>query len=645
MTLDSRTSVKVAVVLAFALALVGYWYALAGQWMPADESLVLDHPLVAGPRPKGPTTGLFYRPVRTLSLAVDHAIWETNPAGFHLSNVVYHAAAGVLVFGIGRALDLPPRVALLACALYVAHPAHTDAVAPVAGRREVLVAVFYLAAILGYLRRRRTGSGLATLAVCAASVLAIYTKEMAVTLPATGLALEIVLAGRFPRGRELRYLLGWAALSGVALVHALALGPGRAGVPRAVPSLATLVTIGRAFASYLALTLWPACLSADYSFAVFDTSARLAAPALATLALYVALMAYWRSARPLGALALATFALTLAPALSLTTGPEVFAEHTLHLPLAPAALLAAAAVAPALERHPRAVALAAALVIAALTVRTAVRNRDWHDGATLLAATIRDQPACARAHSNLGLVLENQGRPEAAEREYRIALAILPDDAMTLSNLGSLLMQHGAHAEARRVLAHVVELVPGYVEGLNNLGAVECELGDLGAAERHIREALTLAPDHVPALLNLGMALRRLGPTRAAEAERAYRQAIALDPENASAYNNLGALYLDLARAPEAVEAFGQAVKLQPSVARWQVNLARGLASMNRARDAEEALIRAASVEPAGTVQLECARLAFELKLPRLARHFLEKAGQKGVTDPELARRLKLGEP
>ena len=636
---------KVALALAFALALITGWHALAGQWLPGDEALVLEHPLVGGPPAKGLPPGLFYRPVRTASLALDHAIWESNPAGYHLSNLAYHAASGVLVYALARQLALEQRAALVACALWVVHPAHTDAVAPIAGRREVLVALFYLAALSAYLAWRAHRSPLAALGVLVASVLAAYTKEMAITVPAVAAAIELALAAPEDRARR-RFLVVWALVMGALIAHSTALGPGRASLPQRPLSAPLVATAARAFARYLYLAVWPVHLSSDYSYAAFPLSRSLTEPAalcgLTAALLYAALWAYWLKRRPAGALALSAFAIPLAPALALVATPEMLAEHTLHVPLVAFAIGSAGLAAPALERWPRRAALVAGLFIALYGARAHARYREWRDWPTLVAATVRDEPACARARSNLGLVLESAGRYAEAEREYRIALALEPDDAATLSNLGSLLMQRGAFAPARDALARAVLLQPGLVEAQNNLGAVLSELSDLAGAEAAFRRAIAQAPDHVAALQNLGMVLRRAGPARAAEAEQVYRRAIALDPENASAYNNLGALYLDSGRGPEAVTAFQRAVLLQPGLARGIVNLARALASTGQARAAEEALIRASSTgERVGTVQQECARLALDWKLPRLARAFLAKAEAAGNPDPELSARLK----
>src|SRR5687767_888109 len=94
-----------------------------------------------------------YRPLRTITYAVDYAIWGMRPVGFRLTNIALHAANGVLALLIARKLTGRARAAALIAALVlVLHPAQVESVAYISGRRDVLFSVFYLAAFLCYTR-------------------------------------------------------------------------------------------------------------------------------------------------------------------------------------------------------------------------------------------------------------------------------------------------------------------------------------------------------------------------------------------------------------------------------------------------------------------------------------------------------------
>jgi hypothetical protein len=87
-----------------------------------------------------------YRPVRSATYAIDFMIWGDRPFGFHLTNVLIHAANTVLAFLLIRRFAASTRTAFLAALMFAVHPIQTDAVSYVSGRRDILFALFYLAA-------------------------------------------------------------------------------------------------------------------------------------------------------------------------------------------------------------------------------------------------------------------------------------------------------------------------------------------------------------------------------------------------------------------------------------------------------------------------------------------------------------------
>lgn len=625
-----RALAKVAVVVAFLAAFLVHSGALACAFLPADEGLAHGHPLIARAGTLPP--GAFYRPVRTLSFALDRAVWERHPAGYHLTNVLLHGAVAVLALLSAVALGVPRGAALAGMALFVVHPVVTATVTPVAGRAELLATLLALLAFRAYLAWDATGEPRFAVACGLAGVAAVYAKESAFALALVALAHAWLLHAGDARRAHVRRALALAGVLAVAVLHARWLAPPE--LPAREPlAVASIGTVARAFASYASLVLWPAVLSADYSHAVFPPSPSPLEPALIALVAYALAVAVLARRWPPAAFTLAAYALALSPAFALALTPERLSERALYLPCAIALIGLAALSERVLAPHrPLALGIVVALWCA-LGVRAGVRTRDFADAFAIASATVRDHPECARSRTNLGLLLEMRGRLAAAEGEYRAALALSPEDATTANNLGTLLMQRGALAEAEAVLEHAVAHDPAYATGFSNLGAVECERGRLDEAEEHLKRALALDPDYPAALSHLGMTLRRKG--QLAQAEAAYARSIALDSRAGATYNNLGALYLDMRRGEDAEAAFAKAIALEPHAAHWHVNLARALASTGKTRAAEDALIRASSIEPdSATVQQECARVARELKLERLSKHFLEKAARARADKP-----------
>jgi hypothetical protein len=135
----------------------------------------------AGPEdPLGRTTGT-YRPIADVTRALDHALWGVGAAGAHLTNLVLLGVAGALAAALGRRLGLTPRAALALAVTWVAHPLSVASAAWVSQRTDTLAAIFFLAALVVFLAPRLDGKRAA--AAAALAVLALASKEIAVTLP------------------------------------------------------------------------------------------------------------------------------------------------------------------------------------------------------------------------------------------------------------------------------------------------------------------------------------------------------------------------------------------------------------------------------------------------------------------------------
>jgi hypothetical protein len=128
----------------------------------------------------------YYRPLVIFSLAFDYRLWELKPFGYHLSNLIFHLGSVLMIYFISLSL-LPRLSSFLVALLFGLHPIHTEAVAWISGRSDVLCAFFFLASVLSFIhfiqiqnRSKRLGAYFLSLIFFLCSLLA---KEMAVTLP------------------------------------------------------------------------------------------------------------------------------------------------------------------------------------------------------------------------------------------------------------------------------------------------------------------------------------------------------------------------------------------------------------------------------------------------------------------------------
>jgi len=180
----------------------------------------------------------WWMPLTWISFAIDYHFWGLNPLGYHLTNIVLHAANTGLVVLIadqllradGTAAEEPAlpggsggtsapwlysSVLLLAGLLWALHPLRVESVAWVTERKDVLNGLFSLAAILFYLRfvRFRDGAGNKGIALCyyifslLALLLSLMAKPVSVVIPAMLLVADWYPLGRFERGRSGSVLL------------------------------------------------------------------------------------------------------------------------------------------------------------------------------------------------------------------------------------------------------------------------------------------------------------------------------------------------------------------------------------------------------------------------------------------------------
>jgi len=392
---------------------VAYLPSLLGPFHFDDYNVIVNYPTVHS------WSTLFDRAsggVRALLKASYVLNWTISPDafGFHLVNIALHAANTVLLYLIGR---LIPRVcqmrvrnySLLPALLFALHPMQTEAVTYISGRSSSLMATFYLASILMYLQRAHWSWS------CLLFVLALATRETAVTLPAALLLIEICRRTDWPTIAR-RQAAHWTLLGAGGLIVLLnsrywdliAYGYGERTLYDNL-----LTQIGAV--SYL---VWHLITLADLNIDPALPTLTEWTPALAFQALLLlALLAIGVSnirRRPWLAFGILWFFLQLAPTNSIV--PRLDAANDRQVYLACWGLFFALTT---LIDWPRVVAIALCLVFAGASI---VRQADYFDEITLWESSVRSSPWNARAHNNLGYAYYKAGRKPEAKYEFRTAL-------------------------------------------------------------------------------------------------------------------------------------------------------------------------------------------------------------------------------
>lgn len=449
-----------------------------------------------------------YRPITTLSYALDYLLWRLDSFGYHLTNVVFHSANAVLVFLFLCALFGNIPAALIAGLLFALHPVQTEVVSWVSGRSSVLCLFFYLSSLIMYSGFARTGKVRYILSSVFSYVLALFSKEMAVTLPAVIIAYDLYFsAGEKARSRIGRYLPYIGATLAFILVRSAVLGRvSQCGWWGESPYY-TLLTMSTVFAKYIWLLLYPAELCAFYTMNIFTTAGDLRVAS--SIALFVLLASsvplLWRRHRLLS-FSLCWFLVTLLPVSNIVPLKALIAERFLYIP----SVGFCAAVAYSVFRLNKNAAVSLAVVIALLYgARTMARNEDWKSAVSISRSIVKVSPLNSWGWTSLGAAYLAGGMPEEAVISLKKAIALSRDYATPRNILGFSYLEQGRPADALGPLEEALRLDPKSVETLNSLGTAYAQLDRYDDARKTFCKAIAIDPAFVSAYLNLGAVYER----------------------------------------------------------------------------------------------------------------------------------------
>jgi hypothetical protein len=472
---EAARDVRVASAFVAVLALGVYHNALSCGFVMDDHAAILRNEVVTGPFSllRVVTTDFWgrsaasrfvetWRPLTVLTFALDWHLSHGRPWFFHLTNVVLHAVASVVVL---RACweRLGTRAAALAAAsVFAVHTLHTDAVTAIVGRADVL-AFLAMAAVW-----RLHGRAGAAWALCA-GMLAKESTALAVPILALRDLREAVPWRAWPR-RHGPYLL---VLAGVAAARVAVLGSLRGNRPPSAQRnplvdaeiLTRLVTSVRCFGRAVQLTMAPFDLLPDYGPAAVVPSASpdaVVALGFAALTLLAGLVVWsWRRRHPLGDAALWTLVVGLAAVNVPVLLPRPFAERWWYGASAGACVLFGAALARVRGRLGLApMAVVAALVVVVLFGLTVRRNRVWESDATLFRDAATLEPRLALAQVGLAEIDMRTGAPHEAYQRCAIAARVTPWSADAWGCLAGAAERLGRHGELPGLYARMLAAEP-----------------------------------------------------------------------------------------------------------------------------------------------------------------------------------------
>ncbi|MHC4446759.1 MAG: tetratricopeptide repeat protein [Planctomycetota bacterium] len=589
-----------------------------------------------------------YYPLTSSGFWLQHQLWGLRPVGYHLVNVLLHAANAVLLWRLLRRLGVPG--AWLAGAVFALHPVHVQSVAWVSELKNVLSTLFFLSSALAFVRffelgassavggppdrgkRDWTAYGVGLVLFCCA----LLSKTVTCSLPIVLLLILWWKRDRLSR-LDLMPLLPMVVIGAGFVAMTLYLEStyiGARGERFDQSWLERSLIAGRAVWFYAAKLAWPQSLMFIYPRWEVDPGAGW--QYLPVLCAVGVLALLWVGRRRLGKgplVAIICFLVTVAPVSFVDVAYMRLSFVADHWQYWGSMALIALGVAGLIRlrrweagRWVGTVGAPAALTI--LWGMTWQRAHVFESPETLWTDTLARNPGAWVAHNNLGIALSARGAYDEAIHHHRLALALKPDYAAAHYNLGIAYRAQGRFEAAIDHYRASLRRAPDSGRAYTNLGEVYQANGQPDAAVWAYREAIRVSPDSVLGHYNLGVALKAQG--RLDEAVGHYREALRLQPDSARVHNNLGEALRAQDRLEEAMEHYGEAIRLQPNAPEPHYNMGLALEAAGRRDLAIAYFHEAVRLKPESATGHYTLALAYEAqgRMQEAIRHFRQALPQ-----------------
>lgn len=440
----------------------------------------------------------YFRPLTSLSFAIDAGWWGKNPLGFHLTNLVLHISAGLLLFWLLTQIGVFKRWRFWITAFFLLHPVQTEAVQYISSRGDSLSAVLSLLGLnlfwLGLTRQRiaikfqdlnqSIPRWLLLVASALFYILAVLAKELALaSIGWYGLLLAF-FALRQKQTWQKTLKSHWlptitvAVLLSFGLLYAVLRQTSLNFYPNfdysvISPEYAThmsvrLLTFTRALPRYFGTFLFPLMLHMDHVIPVI-TSVVSPWPwiSLGLVSLLITLGILEQ--RRLGSYWIAFgglwFLIGLVPVSGIVPVNGLFYEHWLYLPIIGLLLIFATVIRLLKSFAPLftdAFNLLAPLLLFAAIILTIRQNYLWSDPIRFYQYTLRFNQT-ARLHNNLAMAFAESGQVQAALTEYQNALEISPGYPQIYHNMGNIYANQQQYHEALTYYLKAIEVDPTFV--------------------------------------------------------------------------------------------------------------------------------------------------------------------------------------
>ncbi|GAA4462010.1 hypothetical protein GCM10023189_38130 [Nibrella saemangeumensis] len=527
----------------------------------------------------------YYRPLSLITFAIEQEYFKNDPSVSHMVNALLYGLTG-LVLGVLLQKWLPGKVimAFLIGLLFIAHPIHTEVVANIKSRDEIMSFLFIISMLLMYWRYLETDKPIWITAASATLYLAFLSKETSIV----SLALLPAMQYYFAKRSVWRSLLSlWPFLLVAAvfffqkkmMIGTLSGNPPMdwANYPYAMTKTQVPTTF-KFLLYYIRLLVLPHPLVYDYSYNVIPpekTGGMVLAGFLVFLGLvWLAWIGFRR--RTLWGFGLYWFFVTMVPALGfIFSRGGILAERFLYAPALAFAIIFVWGLNKLFDRwqhtqtdSPRPVLVRYAPMLALVVVvsglysfKTVDRNNAWKDNFTLFNTDLKNAPNSCQVQRHVANEWIDKGVKSRAKADSTVMVlrTRTRQDSIQKAQAAYTVFDKDAGKYARLALNHLQEscrIYPSFGESYFSMAYVFQKITpNRDSAVYYYKQTIRAANNYAPAYNNLGVIYQGEGKYQLASYY--YNQSMAVNPAYADGRNNWAALKqatgLDVKMLPDSV--------------------------------------------------------------------------------------------
>ena len=559
-----------------------------------------------------------YHPLTWLSHMLDCQLYDLNPLGHHLTNLLFHILNTLLLFWVIKRMSGFIWHSAFIAAVFALHPLHVESVAWASERKDVLSAFFFMLTILAYTFYVKKPSFLKYILVFILFAMGLLSKSMLVTLPFVLLLLDYWPLKRLSF-RSIYEKVPLFVLSAAASIATM-IAQGRAGSTKMMFELTLLSRIGNCLASYtgyIVKTFYPINLAVLYPHPGNTLPAHKSALSLIALLVISIIILLLRRHRYL-TVGWLWFLGMLVPVIGLVqVGYQAMADRYTYLPSIGLYIIIAFGASSLISKwkHKKILlSVISVVILASMCLLTRIQVGYWKNSEALFGHALDVTRNNIVMHDNMAYSLIKERKYNKAMYHLGKAVQIDPQFAPPFQHIGDVFLAQNKLDKARVAFKKAEEL--GYnprCEVYSQLGTVYFKMGRYDLAEKNYRKAIELKDDHQDAKSNLAILLYlREEKDQAVEL---WQEVLELNPKHVNSNYNMGVVMSGQQEYADAVRYFEAAIKINPD----HIDTLRKLCMLLASKDQEP------FYDPK--------------RAAKLAQHAIDLAGDK---DPEILHALSL---